>query len=115
MALKDVGAAEVIVVLTPRGKSTKLYAVTTISGVAFGFSDEAINSIVNLKVEAKADTVESVRLLLEAAPELLEALSALADCAGISALPGYKPELDAAMIKARAAISKAEAQCRPQN
>jgi hypothetical protein len=46
--------------------------------------------------------------LLAAAPDLLEALEGLADCAGLSALPGYKKELDGAVLTARQAIAKAK-------
>jgi len=46
--------------------------------------------------------------LIAAAPELLGALEQLADCAGITALPGFKCELDNAMNQARAIINKAK-------
>ena len=39
---------------------------------------------------------------------LLEALTGLAGCAGLTWLPGYKDELDDAMRTARAAIADAE-------
>lgn len=45
--------------------------------------------------------------LIAAAPDLLEALTSLADCPGLTPLPGYRSELDAAMVHARAAIAKA--------
>ena len=45
--------------------------------------------------------------LIAAAPELLAACRALVDCAGITSLPGYRGELDAAMRQARAAIAAA--------
>jgi hypothetical protein len=44
--------------------------------------------------------------LIAAAPDLLKALEGLANCAGLTWLQGYKDELDAAMIQARAAIDK---------
>lgn len=45
--------------------------------------------------------------LIAAAPELLAALIGLADCAGITALPGFRADLDEAMTTARAVIDKA--------
>jgi hypothetical protein len=54
------------------------------------------------------DIAPADRVLLAAAPRLLSALRGLADCAGISALPGYKQELDDAMREARAALAEAE-------
>jgi len=46
--------------------------------------------------------------LMAAAPELLDALQGLADCAGLTWLNGYKDELDAAMTTAREAIAKSK-------
>jgi len=51
---------------------------------------------------------EANAALIAAAPDLLEALEGLADCAGLSALPGYKKELDGAVLTARQAIAKAK-------
>ena len=45
--------------------------------------------------------------LFAAAPDLLYALECLAGCPGLTALRGYREELDEAMITARAAIKKA--------
>lgn len=52
----------------------EILKVETISGAAFGFQPDAIDSVVNLKITARAETVESVRTMIAAAPELLEAL-----------------------------------------
>lgn len=41
------------------------------------------------------------------AHELAEALEGLADCAGITALHGFRDELNAAMVNARKAIATA--------
>lgn len=44
--------------------------------------------------------------LIAAAPELVEALLGVIDCAGLTALPGYRPELDQAVSNARALLAR---------
>ena len=51
----------------------KKWKVITVSGAAGG---ETRHAIVNLLVKTEADTVEEVRQLIEAAPDLLEACEA---------------------------------------
>lgn len=51
--------------------------------------------------EAKANAK-----LIAAAPDLLEALIGLVDCAGLGRVPGYESEIDAAVAQARAVIAK---------
>lgn len=44
--------------------------------------------------------------LIAAAPELVEALLGVIDCAGLTALPGYRLELDQAVSNARALLAR---------
>ncbi len=58
------------------------------------------------ETEVSADETANAHLMA-AAPELLEALTALVNCPGITWLDGYKAEMDEAMRQAHAAIAKA--------
>lgn len=55
-----------------------------------------------------AEAMDDIRELQALFPALFEALVGLADCAGITSLPGYRRELDDAMRKARAVIARVE-------
>lgn len=85
------------------------WKINTISGSAGGINGDAI---VNAQILCKADTVEEVRLLLEAAPDLLNALQ---DCVTVieemvsDLCPnGDDPAARIFIKKAEAAIAKAK-------
>ena len=92
-------------------KHTKApWLITTIQGedclmVGGGDGSEVVADI---RTDWPEEEVESNARLIAAAPELLEALEGLANCAGLTWLNGYKDELDAAMTTARAAIARAK-------
>lgn len=78
-----------------------LYA-TRLSGDQGLISDDADGRSVAITYRAE-DAV-----LLAAAPKLRQALIDLADCAGLTSLPGYKDELDSAVRAARQVIADTE-------
>ena len=85
-----------------------LWKVTTISGAAGGVTRDAI---VNLRIKTKSDTVEPVRLKVEAVPDMLYALEELVsewESKQFSKDPITGQYLESYAIKlAKAAIEKA--------
>ena len=79
---------------------------TYINGGKDGWIANAEGDLIACAV--RGDNMAANARLIAATPDLLAALEALADCAGITALPGFRAELDAAMKDARAAIANAK-------
>lgn len=77
---------------------------TTVSGVAGGFIGKAT---INLRIDCNADTVEEVRQLVEAAPDLFEALNELV-WFSFKGAAEKGTTLQQAWENARRAIAKAE-------
>jgi hypothetical protein len=85
------------------------WTVRAVSGAAGGFSHKAT---VALTIDCDADTVESVRKLVAAAPELLDALKWVVECSDPTIERDGDEYFDYADLyhavdRARAAIAKA--------
>jgi hypothetical protein len=73
----------------------------------FGTHSFVTNEDDAIEITITGENHADIATLVAAAPDLLDALEELADCAGLTWLAGYKQELDDAMIRARSALAKA--------